>query len=153
MANKESLFQILSRQPWWITLLVAFGLFWIAYAIFPPVAPFVALPFLVLGLYFTGLVGELWPVVVGGLYGVALAADESLAHSGRILIAISGDVDVAAEPGYVRVALRAGRAVESCSTTARSARAPARSPRCSRGPRCGKAAIMARAPPPCANSA
>jgi restriction system protein len=49
---KESLFQILSRQPWWLTLLVAFALFWIAYLVFPPVAPFVALPFLVLGLYF-----------------------------------------------------------------------------------------------------
>ena len=52
MAAKESLFSILSRQPWWLTLLVAFGLFWVAYAIFPPVAPFVALPFLVLGMYF-----------------------------------------------------------------------------------------------------
>lgn len=32
-----------------------------------------------------------------GLAGAALAADESLAHTGRILIAISGDVDVAAD--------------------------------------------------------
>ena len=48
---KESLFQILSRQPWWITLLVAVGLFWLTYGFFPPVAPFVALPFVVLAVY------------------------------------------------------------------------------------------------------
>lgn len=49
--GKESLFQILSRQPWWITVLVAFVIFWIAYAIFPPVAPFAALPFGLLAIY------------------------------------------------------------------------------------------------------
>ncbi|HEX3201647.1 MAG TPA: hypothetical protein VHW42_06910, partial [Actinomycetes bacterium] len=27
-----------------------------------------------LGLYFTGVVGELWPVVVGGLYGIGALA-------------------------------------------------------------------------------
>jgi restriction system protein len=48
---KDTLFNILSRQPWWITVLVAFGLFWIGYAIFPPIAPFVALPFAVLAIY------------------------------------------------------------------------------------------------------
>lgn len=48
---KETLFHILSRQPWWVTLLVAFVLFWIAYAVFPPVAPFITLPFLLLAAY------------------------------------------------------------------------------------------------------
>lgn len=42
---KESLFQILSRQPWWLTLLVAVFIFSIMQFIFPPLAPFVALPF------------------------------------------------------------------------------------------------------------
>jgi len=51
MATKQTLFEILSRQPWWITVLVALGVFWIAYAIFPPVAPFMALPFVVLAGY------------------------------------------------------------------------------------------------------
>ena len=51
MAQKEPLFSLLSRQPWWVTLLVAFVVFWIGYTIFPPVAPFVALPFIVLGGY------------------------------------------------------------------------------------------------------
>lgn len=48
---QETLFRILSRQPWWVTLLVAAGLFWLTYAIFPPVAPFVALPFALLAIY------------------------------------------------------------------------------------------------------
>src|SRR5688572_28596325 len=48
---QETLFRILSRQPWWITLLVALGLFWITYSIFPPIAPFVALPFVLLAGY------------------------------------------------------------------------------------------------------
>jgi restriction system protein len=48
---KQTLFHLLSRQPWWVTLAVAFVVFWIAYGIFPPVAPFVALPFVVLGAY------------------------------------------------------------------------------------------------------
>ena len=48
---KENLFQILLRQPWWITVLVAFAIFWIAYAIHPAIAPFVALPFVVLAIY------------------------------------------------------------------------------------------------------
>jgi restriction system protein len=34
-----------------VSFLVAFLLFWIAHAIFPPVAPFIALPFVVLGVY------------------------------------------------------------------------------------------------------
>lgn len=48
---QENLFRILSRQPWWVTLLVAIGLFWLTYAFFPPIAPFVALPFGLLSLY------------------------------------------------------------------------------------------------------
>jgi restriction system protein len=51
VANQTTLFQLLARQPWWITILVAFGMFWIAYAVFPPVAPFFALPFLLLAIY------------------------------------------------------------------------------------------------------
>jgi restriction system protein len=42
---RESLFQILSRQPWWLTLLVAVFIFGIMQLVFPPLAPFVALPF------------------------------------------------------------------------------------------------------------
>lgn len=42
---RESLFQILSRQPWWLTLLVALFIFGIMQLVFPPLAPFVALPF------------------------------------------------------------------------------------------------------------
>jgi len=49
--RKDTLFAILSRQPWWITVLVAFVVFWVAHAIFPPVAPFVAVPFVGLAVY------------------------------------------------------------------------------------------------------
>ena len=48
---RQTLFSILSRQPWWVTLLVAFVLFWVTYAIFPPVAPFITVPFLLLAGY------------------------------------------------------------------------------------------------------
>ena len=48
MAKQESLFQILLRQPWWVTLIVAFLAFAIARTIHPPIAPFIALPFVVL---------------------------------------------------------------------------------------------------------
>jgi restriction system protein len=48
---KETLFHILLRQPWWITVLVAILLFAITHAIFPPLAPFVALPFAGLAVY------------------------------------------------------------------------------------------------------
>jgi restriction system protein len=51
VANQTTLFQVLARQPWWISVLVAFAMFWIAYAVYPPVAPFFALPFVVLALY------------------------------------------------------------------------------------------------------
>ncbi len=48
---KETLFRILMRQPWWVTLLVALAFFGIAQVVFPPVAPFVALPFFLLSIY------------------------------------------------------------------------------------------------------
>jgi restriction system protein len=51
MAQDTTLFHILRRQPWWISVLVAFVLFWIAHAIFPPIAPFIAVPFVVLAVY------------------------------------------------------------------------------------------------------
>lgn len=38
------------RLPWWVTLIAAAAMFGLAQAIFPPVAPFVALPFLVLAI-------------------------------------------------------------------------------------------------------
>jgi restriction system protein len=49
---KRSLFSILSGQPWWVSLLVAMALFAAAQLIFPPVAPFVALPFVAIAIYF-----------------------------------------------------------------------------------------------------
>lgn len=49
---KESLFSMLSRQPWWVSLLVAILLFAAAQVIFPPVAPFVALPFIAIAAWF-----------------------------------------------------------------------------------------------------
>ena len=48
---QETLFRILLRQPWWVTLLVAIVLFAVTRMIFAPVAPFVALPFAGLSLY------------------------------------------------------------------------------------------------------
>ena len=48
---QETLFRILLRQPWWITVLVAVLLFALAQAIFPPLAPFIALPFAGLAVY------------------------------------------------------------------------------------------------------
>jgi restriction system protein len=50
-ARKDTLFHILSRQPWWVTLIVAFALYWVALWIFPPVAPFITVPFVVLAGY------------------------------------------------------------------------------------------------------
>jgi restriction system protein len=50
MAQK-TLFSILLGQPWWISALAGLALFGIAQLAFPPVAPFVALPFAVLTLY------------------------------------------------------------------------------------------------------
>jgi len=51
VAEQTTLFQLLARQPWWVTVLVALGLFWIAYAVYPSIAPFFALPFVLLAIY------------------------------------------------------------------------------------------------------
>ena len=48
MAQRRTLFSILLEQPWWISVLVAVAAFGIAQLAFPPVAPWVALPFLVI---------------------------------------------------------------------------------------------------------
>jgi restriction system protein len=48
---QQTLFTVLLRQPWWVTLLVAFVLFAVVHAIFPPIAPFMALPFAGLSVY------------------------------------------------------------------------------------------------------
>ena len=48
---QQTLFRILLRQPWWVTLLVAFGIFAVVHAIFPPIAAFMALPFALLAFY------------------------------------------------------------------------------------------------------
>jgi restriction system protein len=48
---KRSLFSILSDQPWWVSLLVAMGVFGVAQLLLPPLAPFVALPFVVVAIY------------------------------------------------------------------------------------------------------
>ena len=48
---KETLFRILSRQPWWVSVLVAAALFTLGELFYPPVAPFVALPFLAVAAY------------------------------------------------------------------------------------------------------
>ena len=50
-SNPRTLFSILLEQPWWISALVGVGLFGIAQLAFPPVAPFVALPFVLITLY------------------------------------------------------------------------------------------------------
>ncbi len=53
--NKNSLFAILLRSPWWISIAVGAGLFALARAMLPeayaPYAIFTALPFLVIGSY------------------------------------------------------------------------------------------------------
>ncbi|MEK6592533.1 MAG: restriction endonuclease [Pseudomonadota bacterium] len=49
---KRSLFSILSEYPWWLSALVAVLLFGIVQTIFPPLAPFVALPFAAVAAYF-----------------------------------------------------------------------------------------------------
>lgn len=48
---KRSLFSLLSEQPWWVTLLVAVLIFGIMQMVFPPLAPFVALPFAAVAVY------------------------------------------------------------------------------------------------------
>jgi restriction system protein len=47
MAQK-TLFSILLQQPWWISVLAGVAGFGIAQLVFPPVAPWVALPFMVI---------------------------------------------------------------------------------------------------------
>lgn len=49
---KRSLFSILSGFPWWLSALVAVLLFGFMQFIFPPLAPFVALPFVAVAAYF-----------------------------------------------------------------------------------------------------
>lgn len=48
---REALFHILLRQPWWLSALIAALLFGIGQLVYPPVAFFVALPFLLLAAY------------------------------------------------------------------------------------------------------
>ena len=48
---KETLFHILSRQPWWVTLLVAFVMFAVARVVYEPIAPFIAVPFVLLAIF------------------------------------------------------------------------------------------------------
>ena len=51
MAQPRTLFSLLLEQPWWISALAGLALFGIAQMAFPPVAPFVALPFFLIALY------------------------------------------------------------------------------------------------------
>jgi restriction system protein len=51
MAEKTTLFHILSRQPWWVTLLVAVLAFGIGRVVHEGIAPFVAVPFVLLAIY------------------------------------------------------------------------------------------------------
>lgn len=51
MASGESLFSILSRQPWWVSVLVGVLLFAAMQLVFPALAPFVALPFIGIGVW------------------------------------------------------------------------------------------------------
>jgi len=51
MAQNRTLFSVLLEQPWWVSTLAGAALFGIAQIAFPPVAPFVALPFLVIAIY------------------------------------------------------------------------------------------------------
>jgi len=51
MAESRTLFSLLMGLPWWISVLVGVMLFGITQLIFPPVAPFMALPFVVLAAY------------------------------------------------------------------------------------------------------
>ena len=48
---QETLFRILSRQPWWVTLLAGFGIYALARVIYEPIAPFMAVPFVALSVY------------------------------------------------------------------------------------------------------
>lgn len=48
---QQTLFAILSRQPWWVTLIVALGVFALARVVYEPVAVFMAVPFVLLAIY------------------------------------------------------------------------------------------------------
>lgn len=48
MAQSRTLFSILLQQPWWLSALAGTAAFALAQLVFPPVAPWVALPFLVI---------------------------------------------------------------------------------------------------------
>ena len=51
MAEKTTLFHILSRQPWWVTLIAAVIVFAIARLIHEGIAPFAAVPFVLLAMF------------------------------------------------------------------------------------------------------
>jgi restriction system protein len=51
MAERVTLFHILSRQPWWVTLLVGGAVFAIARLVHEGIAPFMAIPFVLLAIY------------------------------------------------------------------------------------------------------
>lgn len=51
MAESRTLFSILVKQPWWISALVGVAFFGLAQLVFPPVAPWIALPFFIIALY------------------------------------------------------------------------------------------------------
>lgn len=51
MTKNETLFQVLLRQPWWVSFAVATVVYIITQFIFPPVALFVAFPFMALSVY------------------------------------------------------------------------------------------------------
>lgn len=51
MAQHRTLFSVLLAQPWWISALVGVAAFGIGQLVFPPVAPWVALPFFVIAVY------------------------------------------------------------------------------------------------------
>jgi len=48
---QETLFRILSRQPWWVSALVAAALFGVANLVYAPIAPFIGIPFAAVALY------------------------------------------------------------------------------------------------------
>jgi restriction system protein len=48
MAQHRTLFSVLLAQPWWISALVGVAMFGLAQLTFAPVAPWVALPFIVI---------------------------------------------------------------------------------------------------------
>jgi restriction system protein len=103
LAKSESLFQILLRQPWWITLLVAVAVFGVSHAVFPPVAAFMALPFGLLSAY---IAFKQWRSGAPGDAGERLAALRSMDWD-EFSSVITGayrrggyEVSPAAGPGY-----------------------------------------------------